>query len=42
MTTKARREQKRVERKIYNAIERAERAQRFYDELSKARSRGKT
>ena len=42
MTTKARAEQKRVERRIYNARERAERAKQFYQELNKASSRGKT
>ena len=42
MTTKARRDQKRVERRIYNARERAIRATKFYTEVKRSKSRGKT
>ncbi len=42
MTTKARRDQKKVERRIYNAAERAQRANRYYTEVKRAKSRGKT
>lgn len=42
MTTKARRRQKIVERKIYNAAERAQRAKWYHTEVKRASSRGKT
>ena len=42
MTTKARRDQKKVERKIYNAAERAQRANQYYLEVKRSRSRGRT
>ena len=42
MTTKARRRQKKVERKIYNASERAQRANQYYSEVKRFKSRGKT
>jgi len=41
MTTRARARQKRVERKIYNAAERAKRAKQYYDQVRKAKSAGK-
>ncbi len=40
MPTRARRQQKEIERRIYNAKERAERANRYYAEVKKFRSRG--
>ena len=42
MTTKARRRQKKVERRIYNAKERATRAKTYYDGIRRNKSRGKT
>ena len=41
MTTRARRRQKRVERRIYNAAKRAQRANRYYSEVKRAKSRGR-
>lgn len=38
MTTKARRDQKKVERRIYNARERAKRAKQYYDQVKKSKS----
>ncbi len=42
MPTRARLNQKKIERKIYNAKERAERAKRYYDSIKKDKSRGRT